>query len=169
MAGAVQAGRPQFIPFMSLPWSQSGHLLSLAPPPMAEAMDIFVAISIAWTADMLMLAANTTAKIEVSVRRSQARVMPRSMGRYFQTASPIRSRGCDFVTRAGAMWVSFRAYWRLARHYALRRYLISAAMPKIRPAASKTPSTAMPLCIQLIPPVMQSITLLLYEEHRARP
>lgn len=98
--------RRQSIAFMSRPsWSQSGHLTSLAATPMADAMVILTAISVAWTAETLMLAANTSPRIEVNVRRSEKRVMCHSMGIYFRTASPIPSRGCDLPTRVEAMLV----------------------------------------------------------------
>ncbi|SKA28598.1 hypothetical protein SAMN02745126_04806 [Enhydrobacter aerosaccus] len=69
---------------------------------MPDAPVILAAISVASTAKILMLAANTSPRIEVSVCRSQERVMCQSVGIYFPTASRIPSRACDFTTRVGA-------------------------------------------------------------------
>ena len=102
-----RAGR-QSVAFASLlSWSQSGHLpSSLTVMPMADVIVILAAISAAWTEETLMLTANTSPRIEVSVRRSQEQVMVHSMGICRRTASRIPLQGCDLTTRAPRQYSS---------------------------------------------------------------
>ena len=74
--GAPQTASRQSVAFDSrLPWSQSRHLLLLAPPLVADAIDILIPIGVAWTNESAKPTANTSPRIEASIRRSQKPIM----------------------------------------------------------------------------------------------